>query len=111
MFLFLRMIFNSLYDVLGKRMLDETLMMVVSDHGGYRKTHGKCNGPNKECLSYTMTATMNVPLLLKGKFLVEYNNIKLSRAKELNSYLRDSLSWFSNVVAEMLLNNNREWMT
>lgn len=51
-------------------MLDETLIMIVSDHGGYRRTHGECNGPNTECLSVTMTATMNVPLLLRGTILV-----------------------------------------
>jgi arylsulfatase A-like enzyme len=48
-------------------MLDETLIMIVSDHGGYTNMHGECNGPNTECLSFTMTATMNVPLLLRGK--------------------------------------------
>ena len=50
-------------------MLDETLIIIVSDHGGYTNIHGECNGPNTECLSFTMTATMNVPLLLRGKIL------------------------------------------
>lgn len=58
------------YILLGSSMLDETLIMIVSDHGGYRRTHGECNGPNTECLSVTMTATMNVPLLLRGTILV-----------------------------------------
>jgi arylsulfatase A-like enzyme len=58
-------------------MLDETLMMVVSDHGGYTNIHGECNGPNTECLSFTMTATMNVPLLLRGKSRIHVNILRL----------------------------------
>ena len=65
--------------ILGKKMLDETLMLIVSDHGGYTNKHGECNGPNTECLSFTMTATMNVPLLIRGKksFIIHFNFITL----------------------------------
>ena len=62
---------------LGKTMLDETLMMVVSDHGGYTNIHGECNGPNTECLSFTMTATMNVPLLLRGKISIHHHHVSI----------------------------------
>ncbi|XP_046847209.1 uncharacterized protein LOC124440816 isoform X1 [Xenia sp. Carnegie-2017] len=63
----------------GTQMLDETLVMVVSDHGGYRNLHGECNGPNTECLSFTMTATMNVPLLLRGPRVKKGYNMTANR--------------------------------
>lgn len=58
-------------------MLDETLIIIVSDHGGYRNTHGFCSGPNTECLSFTMTATMNVPMLIRGKFLKDVQMVNV----------------------------------
>ena len=41
----------------GKSMIDETIVAVVADHGGYRNTHG---------ITPPMIAEVYVPLLLRG---------------------------------------------
>ncbi len=42
---------------LGNSMLEETIIAVVADHGGYRNTHG---------ITPPMIAEVYVPLLLRG---------------------------------------------
>ena len=42
---------------LGKKMIDETMIVIVADHGGYKATHGYT--PPMICEAY-------VPLLIRG---------------------------------------------
>ena len=69
----------------GNSMLDETMVIIVSDHGGYQKHHGFCDGPNKECQSFTMTATMNVPMLIRGNFFhkLKKENVNLEETERI----------------------------
>ena len=44
----------------GKMMIEETIVVLVADHGGYRNTHG---------ITPPMICEVHVPLLIRGRMI------------------------------------------
>ena len=59
----------------GEAMINKTLVMLTTDHGGYRSSHAFCQYLHNKtlfpdsniCASYFMPSVMEIPVLLQGK--------------------------------------------